>query len=109
MTLSSRVRLAEAEGTAIRARDDGWMLDELKEDVGRIIPGMCSRGLRMRILAERAANCKARVSRHLLRRDGRVRSNELKARLSRGFGRYCIRHGPIAIARRRSDYYRRSW
>ena len=39
MTLSSRVRLAEAEGTAIRARDDGWMLDELKEDVGRIIPG----------------------------------------------------------------------
>ena len=39
MTLSSRVRLAEAEGTAIRARDDGWMLDELKEDVGLIVPG----------------------------------------------------------------------
>ena len=39
MTLLARVQQAEAEGAAILARDDGWMLDELKDDVGRIIPG----------------------------------------------------------------------
>lgn len=79
MTLSSRVRLAEAEGTAIRARDDGWMLDELKEDVGRIIPGD--------VLA-RLADENPR----------RARSELQSAAFSR-FGRYRIRHGPIAVAR----------
>ena len=39
MSLLARVEQAQAEGAAIRSRDDGWMLDELKDDVGRIIPG----------------------------------------------------------------------
>ena len=39
MTLLARVQQAEAEGASLRSRDDGWMLNELKDDVGRIIPG----------------------------------------------------------------------
>lgn len=83
MTLSSRVRLAEAEGTAIRARDDGWMLDELKEDVGRIIPGDVLARLAdenpRRARSELQSACKQAFASP--RWAGR--SNELKARLSR--------------------------
>lgn len=95
MTLSSRVRLAEAEGTAIRARDDGWMLDELKEDVGRIIPGDVLARLAdenpRRARSELQSACKqAFVSPRWA-----GRSNELKARLSRDLEDIVFGMGPL--------------
>lgn len=38
MTLLSRVRQAEAEGGILRVRDDAWMLEELKSDIGKVMP-----------------------------------------------------------------------
>ena len=95
MTLSSRVRLAEAEGTAIRARDDGWMLDELKEDVGRIIPGDVLARLAdenpRRARSELQSACKQAFASP--RWAGR--SNELKARLSRDLEDIVFGMGPL--------------
>lgn len=39
MTLLARVRQAEAEGGMLRVRDDAWMLEELKAEIGLIMPG----------------------------------------------------------------------
>ena len=95
MTLSSRVRLAEAEGTAIRARDDGWMLDELKEDVGRIIPGDVLARLAdenpRRARSELQSACKQAFASP--RWAGR--SNESKARLSRDLEDIVFGMGPL--------------
>ena len=95
MTLSSRVRLAEAEGTAIRARDDGWMLDELKEDVGRIIPGDVLARLAdenpRRARSELQSACKQAFASP--RWAGR--SNELKTRLSRDLEDIVFGMGPL--------------
>ena len=95
MTLSSRVRLAEAEGTAIRARDDGWMLDELKEDVGLIVPGDVLARLTdenpRRARSELQSACKQAFSSP--RWAGR--SSELKARLSRDLEDIVFGMGPL--------------
>ncbi len=39
MTLLERVRAAQAEGSPLETRDRTWMLDELKEEVGVLVPG----------------------------------------------------------------------
>lgn len=39
MTLLARVHQAEAEGGALRVRDDAWMLEELKAEIGMVMPG----------------------------------------------------------------------
>ena len=39
MTLMERVRAAEAEGSPFGAAGRRWMLDELKEEVARLVPG----------------------------------------------------------------------
>ncbi len=39
MTLLERVRAAEAEGSPLGAAGRTWMLDELKEEVGALVPG----------------------------------------------------------------------
>lgn len=38
MSLLERVKQAEAESGVLRGKEDSWMLDELREEIGRIIP-----------------------------------------------------------------------
>ena len=76
-------------------RDDGWMLDELKEDVGRIIPGDVLARLAdenpRRARSELQSACKQAFASP--RWAGR--SNELKARISRDLEDIVFGMGPL--------------